>query len=154
MVFYCEPLPERHNNYLLVEKIDSLSTAFRYVKERRPFNINAVVVMPDYLQFIWTLPPDDADFSIRWNLLKNHFSREIGKGERISESRNKRRERGLSQRRFWAHLINDQDDFNQHVDYIHWNPVKHGWVWRVVDWPHSSFHQFVAGEGISCQLGI
>ena len=59
------------------------------------------------------------------------------------ESRSKRRERGLWQRRFWAHLISDQNDFNNHVDYIHWNPVKHGWVQRVVDWPHSSFHRYL-----------
>ena len=146
--FFTVNLAERQNNHLLVEKIDSLRAAFRYVKERRPFHINAVVIMPDHLHCILTLPPNDADFSIRWNLLKGHFSRAIGKGERISESRNKRRERGLWQRRFWAHLITDQDDFNQHVDYIHWPPVKHGRVRRVVDWPHSSFHQFVA-QGIS-----
>jgi putative transposase len=142
--FFTVNLAERQKNHLLVERIDSLRTAFRYVKERRPFQINAVVIMPDHLHCMWTLPPGDADFSTRWNLLKGHFSRAIDKGERISQSRSKRRERGLWQRRFWVHLITDQHDFNQHVDYIHWNPVKHGWVRRVVDWPHSSFHQFVA----------
>jgi putative transposase len=141
--FFTVNLAERQNNHLLVERIDSLRTAFRYVKERRPFQMNAVVIMPDHLHCMWTLPPGDADFSTRWNLLKGHFSRVITKGERISQSRSKRRERGLWQRRFWVHLITDQHDFNQHVDYIHWNPVKHGWVPRVVDWPHSSFHQFV-----------
>ena len=141
--FFTVNLAERRDNNLLVEKIDLLRTAFRYVKERKPYRINAIVIMPDHLHCIWILPPGDADFSIRWNLIKGHFSRAIPKGERISPSRNKRRERGLWQRRFWAHLLCDQDDFNNHLDYIHWNPVKHGRVQRVVDWPHSSFHRFV-----------
>ncbi len=81
---------------------------------------------------------------MRWNVLKGHFSRAIDEGERISKSREKRRERGLWQRRFWEHLLRDQDDFNKHVDYIHWNPVKHGWVKQVADWPHSSFHDYAA----------
>ncbi|WP_408631318.1 REP-associated tyrosine transposase [Methylomonas rhizoryzae] len=81
--------------------------------------------------------------SARWNLLKGWFSRTIDPGERVSKSRQKRRERGIWQRRFWAHLMTDQDDFNRHFDYIHWNPVKHGLVTRVVDWPYSSFHRYV-----------
>ena len=141
--FFTVNLAERQNNHLLVERIETLRASFSYVKERRPFYINAVVIMPDHLHCIWTLPPDDADFSTRWNLLKGHFSRAIDKGERVSKSRYKRRERGLWQRRFWAHLIVDQADFNNHVNYIHWNPVKHGWVQKVVDWPYSSFHKFV-----------
>jgi putative transposase len=81
---------------------------------------------------------------MRWSLLKSHFSRAMPAGERLSPSRVKRRERGIWQRRFWAHLLTDQDDFNAHFDYIHWNPVKHGWVRQVADWPYSSFHRFVA----------
>ena len=141
--FFTVNLAERHNNHLLIEKVDALRAAFRYVKERRAFHINAIVIMPDHLHCIWTLPPDDADFSTRWNLLKGHFSRAIEKGERVSKSRDKRRERGIWQRRFWAHLIVDQADFNNHVDYIHWNPVKHGWVKQVADWRYSSFHKYV-----------
>ena len=117
--FFTVNLAERRDNNLLVEKIDLLRSAFRYVKERKPYRINAIVIMPDHLHCIWILPPGDADFSIRWNLIKGHFSRAIPKGERISPSRNKRRERGLWQRRFWAHLLCDQDDFNNHLDYIH-----------------------------------
>jgi len=141
--FFTVNLAERHGNRLLVEKIDLLRLAFSYVKERRPFRMNAVVVMPDHLHCIWTLPIGDADYSTRWSLLKGHFSRAIDKGEKISKSRGNRRERGLWQRRFWAHLLQDQEDFNKHVDYIHWSPVKHGWVQRVADWPHSSFHRYV-----------
>ena len=105
--------------------------------------MDAVVVLPDHLHAIWTLPPGDTDFSMRWNLLKGHFSRAIETGERISASREKRRERGLWQRRFWEHLLRDQEDFNRHIDYIHWNPVKHGWAKQVSDWPYSSFHAYV-----------
>jgi putative transposase len=141
--FFTVNLAERRNNKLLVEQIEPLRMAFRYVKKRRPFAINAVVIMPDHLHCIWTLPTGDADFSSRWNLLKGYFSRNISKGERVSASRAKRRERGLWQRRFWAHLLVDQEDFNQHMDYIHWNPVKHGWVRQVADWPYSSFHRYV-----------
>jgi putative transposase len=118
--------------------------AFAYARRRRPFLVEAVVVLPDHLHCVWTLPPGDADFSTRWNLLKGHFSRSVAKYERISRSREKRRERGLWQRRFWEHCVRDQEDFNRHLDYIHWNPVKHGWAKQVADWPYSSFHRYVA----------
>ena len=147
--FFTVNLAERRNNRLLVEQVNLLREAFRYVKRCKPFTINAVVIMPEHLHCIWTLPVGDADFSGRWNLLKGYFSRNIPKTERISASRIKRRERGIWQRRFWAHLITDQQDFNAHCDYIHWNPVKHGYVERVVDWSYSSFHRYVA-EGIYC----
>ena len=106
--------------------------------------MDAVVIMPDHLHTIWTLPTDDKEVSIRWNMLKGHFSRSMEKTEHISVSRQKRSERGIWQRRFWAHAIISQQDYNQHVDYIHWNPVKHAYVKQVADWPHSSFHQFVS----------
>jgi len=142
--FFTVNLAERKGNDLLVRHIDDLRRAFRYVREKHPFRLEAVVVLPDHLHCTWTLPPGDSDFSMRWNLLKGHFSRAIVKGERVSQSRQKRRERGLWQRRFWEHLLTDQADFNQHIDYIHWNPVKHGRVRQVADWPHSSFHEYVA----------
>jgi len=141
--FFTVNLAERKGNRLLVEKIDVLRAAFSQVKTRHPFRIDAVVVLPDHLHCLWTLPPRDTDFSTRWGLIKACFSRALEKGERISPSRVKRGERGLWQRRFWEHLIRDQTDFNHHLDYIHWNPVKHGWVAAVVDWPYSSFHAYV-----------
>jgi putative transposase len=128
----------------LIDRIEVLRAAFRYVKHRQPFRLDAGVIMPDHLHCLWTLPPGDGDFSTRWSWLKSHFSRAIPSGERISPSRVKRRERRLWQRRFRAHLVTGQDDFNAHFDYIHWNPVKHGRVRRVADGPHSSFHRFVA----------
>jgi putative transposase len=141
--FFTVNLAERKHNRLLLDNIDALRAAFRVTQQRHPFQMEAVVILPDHLHSIWTLPAGDSDFSVRWNLLKGHFSRSIDAGERRSESRIKRRERGIWQRRFWEHLVRDQQDFNNHVDYIHWNPVKHGHVERVCDWPHSSFHRFV-----------
>ncbi|MDD5322666.1 MAG: transposase [Methylococcales bacterium] len=97
----------------------------------------------EQLSSIWTLPPEDADFSGRWNMLKGYFSRNMEKGERVSASRKSRRERGIWQHRFRAHLLRDQTDFNRHVDTIHWDPVKRGWVNKVCDLPHSSFHRYL-----------
>lgn len=141
--FFTVNLLERQNNNLLVEKIDLLRNAFSYVKKRKSFTINAVVIMPDHLHCVWTLPDNDTDYSSRWSLLKSYFSRSIPKNEHINKNRIKRRERGIWQRRFWAHWIVDQNDFNQHIEYIHWNPVKHGYVARVIEWQYSSFHRYV-----------
>lgn len=101
------------------------------------------MILPDHLHCIWTMPDGDADFGTRWSLIKAGFSRGIAGGELRRESRIKRGERGIWQRRFWEHLIRDEDDFRNHVDYIHINPVKHGHVRRAIDWPHSSIHRFV-----------
>jgi len=117
--------------------------AITQVKGRHGFEIDAMVVLPEHLHCILTLPVGDSDFSTRWGLIKAYFSRQVDRGERISKSREKRGERGIWQRRFWEHLIRDEIDYRQHVDYIHWNPVKHGWVQAVKDWPHSSFHRYV-----------
>ncbi|UOA08558.1 transposase [Methylobacter sp. S3L5C] len=141
--FFTVNLAARNNNKLLIDKIEQLRQAFRYVKQKHPFIINAVVIMPDHLHCIWTLPVGDSDYSTRWSLIKAHFSHAIEKGEFISASRQRKNERSIWQRRFWAHLITDENDFNQHIDYIHNNPVKHGLTKRVVDWRYSSFHHYV-----------
>jgi len=142
--FFTVNLAERKGNRLLIDRIDCLRASFAHVKHKHPFKIEAAVILPDHLHCIWTLPEGDADFSTRWGLIKANFSRQIDNGERISQSRQKRGERGLWQRRFWEHKIRDEVDYQQHVDYIHWNPVKHGWVESVKDWSHSSFHLYVA----------
>jgi len=103
-----------------------------------------VVILPDHLHALMTLPPCDTAYPMRWRLIKTEFSRALPKGESRSESRVAKRERGIWQRRYWEHTIRNESDYRQHIDYIHWNPVKHGWVERVRDWPHSSFHRFVA----------
>jgi putative transposase len=128
---------------LLTEHIDLLRAAFRATRLRHPFTIDAIVVLPDHLHAIWTLPEDDADFATRWRLLKSPFSRALPGGERISNSRLRKGERGIWQRRYWEHTIRDEMDRTRHIDYIHINPVKHGHVTRVRDWPYSSFHRMV-----------
>jgi len=143
--FFTVNLAQRRRS-LLVDHIDLLRQAFLRVKQRHPFHIDAIVVLPEHLHTIWTLPKGDADFSKRWRLIKVEFSRGLPKQELISRSRAKKGERGIWQRRYWEHLIRDEADFNQHVDYIHYNPVKHGLVAKCVDWPYSSFHQYVADE--------
>jgi len=141
--FFTVALLERRRA-LLVEHIDDLRAAFRAVRMHWPFRTEAIVVLPDHLHCIWTLPAGDADFSNRWFLIKRQFLRGIPRGEPLSRRRQVKGERGIWQRRFWEHVIRDEDDFAAHVDYIHYNPVKHGHVHRVADWPHSSFHRFVA----------
>jgi len=128
---------------LLAENVDALRGAFRYTRQRHPFAIDAIVVLPEHLHTIWTMPEGDGDFAIRWALIKARFSRALPHGETASASRTRRRERGIWQRRYWEHTIRDNDDFAQHADYIHFNPVKHGHVENVAAWPYSSFHRMV-----------
>ena len=128
---------------LLTDNIELLRAAFRDTRGRHPFTIDAIVVLPDISMPVWTLPAGDADFSIRWQLIKASFSRGLPHGERVSASRLRKRERGIWQRRYWEHMLRDEDNFARHVDYIHFNPVKHGHVERVRDWPFSSFRRMV-----------
>ena len=141
--FFTVNCAERRGNRLLINKIDLLRWIFRKVKGEYPFVMNTIVVLPEHLHCIWTLPQGDANYKTRWTLIKAGFSRAIPPSERRSNSRIKRGERGIWQRRYWEHLIRDDRDFERHVDYIHWNPIKHGWVKQVRDWPYSSFHAYV-----------
>jgi putative transposase len=140
--FFTVALLERHR-HLLTENISALRAAFRSVRQTRPFRIDAIVVLPDHLHCIWTLPTGDADFSTRWRLIKGRFAQAIPPEEPCSPRRVRKGERGIWQRRFWEHVIRDEEDFAAHADYIHYNPVRHGWVERVADWPYSSFHRYV-----------
>jgi putative transposase len=99
--------------------------------------------LPDHLHALWTLPLRDADFASRWNLIKGGFSRGLTAAADRSASKAAKREKGIWQRRYWEHTIRGDADPGRHIDYIHFNPVKHGFVSRVCDWPHSSFHQYV-----------
>jgi putative transposase len=99
-------------------------------------------VLPDHIHAVWALPVGDADFSTRWNLIKAGFSRGLDAMPRTASKAHKR-EKGIWQRRYWEHAIRDDADMERHVDYIHYNPVKHGHVTRVIDWPHSRFHRYV-----------
>lgn len=122
-----------------------LRAAFRAEMARRPFRIDAIVILPDHLHAVWTLPPKDADFSLRWRNIKRTFTAAVPAERRpaVPASRRHKHEQALWQRRFWEHRIRDERDFLQHVDYIHWNPVKHGYVTRPTDWPHSSLHRYI-----------
>ncbi|GAB4062975.1 transposase [Uliginosibacterium sediminicola] len=140
--FFTVNLLERENR-LLVEHIDLLREAVRVVRRRRPFHIDAWVVLPDHLHAMWTLPTGDSDYSGRWREIKKAFAKGLPKTERLSAVRAAKGERGIWQRRFWEHTIRDDADYAAHMDYVHFNPVKHGWVRRVADWPHSTFHQLV-----------
>ncbi|WP_074547802.1 transposase [Dyella sp. AtDHG13] len=121
----------------LVSHVDMLRDALRQTRLRRPFHIDAFVVLPEHLHAIWTLPADDADYSGRWRMCKSLFVRHLPRRGWAADARR------IWQPRFWEHLIRDEADFAKHVDYIHYNPVKHGHVGRVADWPWSSFHRFV-----------
>jgi putative transposase len=128
---------------LLVDHIEALRTAFEKTQKKYPFDIAAIVVLPDHIHAIWTLPTDDTDFSTRWRLVKARFAKSLPKKERLSSVQKSRGERGIWQRRFWEHLIRNDADYARHVEYCYINPVKHGLVRRVQDWPHSSFHRDV-----------
>ena len=140
--FFTVTLLERRRK-LLTENIDALREVFKAARRRRPFTIEAIIILPDHLHCLWTLPPGDADFSTRWHDINAHFAAQIPKGERLSARRLRKGERGIWQRRFWEHVIRDEADYERHIDYIHYNPVKHGHVTRVADWPYSSFHRYV-----------
>jgi len=125
--------------------INLLLKCFETTMVAHPFTIDAVVVLPDHLHTIWTLPEGDSDFSTRWKMVKGAFSRRYS-GDRtgdISESMYQKHEKGIWQRRFWEHVIRDEADFNRHCDYIHYNPVKHGLVSSPADWKYSSFGHLV-----------
>jgi putative transposase len=124
-----------------------LRTAWEDVEKRFPFITVAICLMPDHIHCIWELPDGDINYSVRWGEIKKLFSREYGKEikieKQLSSSRIKRRETGIWQRRFWEHAIRDENDLHHHIDYIHYNPVKHEYVHRAADWQWSSFHRYV-----------
>lgn len=143
-VFFTVALADRSGR-LLVEHVDSLRSAVRQTRHERPFRIEAWVVLPDHVHAVWTLPEGDADYSLRWRLIKARFSRELPTG-RLRASHEARQERGLWQRRFWEHHIRNEADLAAHIRYCWWNPVKHGFVERPEDWAYSSVHRDI-GEG-------
>ncbi|MDA9475618.1 transposase [Bradyrhizobium sp. CCBAU 65884] len=131
---------------LLTDQIESLRDTVAATRQSHPFAIDAFVVLPDHLRAIWKLPSGDADFSVRWRLINSRFAKALPVTERLSAVRFSRNERGIWQRRFWEHLIRDEADYARHVEYCYYNPVKHGHVSRVCDWPYSSFHRDVRAE--------
>jgi putative transposase len=128
---------------LLVRHIDVLREAARKTHHRSPFRVDAWVVLPDHMHCIWTLPSGDDAYPARWTELKKAFSKAMPAQETRTLSRRHQGERGVWQRRYWEHTIRDDADYAAHMDYVHFNPVKHGLAGRVVDWPFSSFHRAV-----------
>ncbi len=130
---------------------ESLRAAIENTRSRYPFEVVAWCLLPDHLHCVWALPADDCDFSRRWAMIKVSFTQQYlssgGCEHTTNLSRNRKRERGLWQRRFWEHRIRDERDFQQHVNYIHYNPVKHGLVEQVDDWPWSTYHRYIR-EGV------
>ncbi len=133
-----------------------LRAAFRSERSRRPFRVTAIVLLPDHLHAVWELPPGDADYATRWRRIKTLFTRAWSPRDAhaaaISESR--RKEQAVWQRRFFEHTCRDEADVKRCVDYIHWNPVKHGLVDRVRDWSWSSFHRYVKLGEYSIDWGV
>ncbi|MCP4746622.1 MAG: transposase [Desulfobacteraceae bacterium] len=140
-----------HNN-----NVSLLRKAFRFVMKKYPFKVDAMVVLPEHLHCIWTLPQGDRQFSTRWRLIKNFFTRNCeAKYKQIrtdSLGRTIRRQ-GIWQGRFWEHLIRDDRDFANHVEYTHYNPVKHGFVSAPIEWPYSSFRKYVRQGLYEAQWG-
>lgn len=139
--FFTVTLRDRSSD-MLVRHVDLLREAFRSVHDARPFTVEAIVILPEHLHALWTLPEGDSDYSGRWRAIKSHFTRQL-RATGVPLLRDIRGEYQLWQRRFWEHTIRDERDHRHHVDYIHYNPVKHGLVTQVADWPHSSFHRYV-----------
>jgi len=129
------------------ENVTALRNAFKTVMQKRLFEMDAVVVLPDHMHCIWTLPEGDSDYSARWSIVKRTFTQCVNETVRMAHptvSRVKRREGSVWQRRFWEHQIRDELDYRMHCDYIHYNPVKHGLTCAPKDWLHSSFKKFVS----------
>ena len=117
------------------------------MRRARPSHIDGWVVLPEHFHCIWTLPEGDTDYSARWKAIKIAFAKAVPNSERRSAVRRAKGGRGIWQRRFWEHTIRDERDYATHMDYVHFNPVKHGHVERVKDWPYSSFHRLVQAGG-------
>ncbi|MFN0316941.1 MAG: REP-associated tyrosine transposase [Burkholderiales bacterium] len=150
--FFTVNLADRRSD-ALVRHINELRAVMAHVRDAHPFSVVAMVALPEHLHAILRLPPGDADYSLRWSLIKAGFSRRLKKVEAISASREAKRERGIWQRRYWEHQIRDETDMARHVDYIHYNPVKHGWVKRPIDWRHSTLHAYIERKFLSPEWG-
>jgi len=151
MVFFTLVVHERRPIFAEPLARACLHEAIVEIQKSRPFTIDAIVLLPDHLHRLWTLPADDGNFSLRWKRIKEEFTKRYlaagGREGTRSPSRTSRQERGIWQRRFWDNVIRDEVDFERHLDYIHYNPVKHGYVDCPHDWPFSSFHRWV-GRGV------
>ena len=142
-----------HRHPILTTNVarEILHSAWIETQQRFPFETIAVCVLPDHIHSIWELPEGDSNYSMRWNMIKGLFSKrynqEFGRIEQLNSLQHKRREAAIWQRRFWEHRILDDEDLETHIDYVHFNPVKHNYVEKAIDWKWSSFHRYV-NEGV------
>ena len=150
--FFTVTLADRASD-ALVRHVDRLRRIYAAVQHQRRFETVAICILPDHIHAIWSLPIDDADFAMRWNLIKGGFSRGLPAAASRSLSKVGKREKGIWQRRYWEHAIRGDADMERHIDYIPFDPVKHGLVARVCDWPHSSFHRYVAEGALPADWG-
>ena len=150
--FFTVNLEDRRDT-LLVDRIDDLRAAVRHAMANRAFEIVAMVVLPDHLHMLMALPAGEADDASRWSAIKSMFSRRVPKTRDIRHSLARKRERGIWQRRFYEHCMRDQEDLWSHINYIHYNPVKHGYVKRPMDWSFSSIHRFVRNGWLPAAWG-
>ena len=142
--FFTVVTAERRPVFADPDMVGLLRRTVRDVRRTHPFTIQAAVILPDHLHMIWEMPEHDGDFPMRWRLIKRAFSRQCGLPPATSPERSARGYRGVWQHRYWEHRIRDAADFENHVNYIHMNPVKHGYCADPADWPHSSFRRFMA----------
>jgi putative transposase len=129
---------------LLVDEITNLRASVVTIRQQHPFHIDAWVVLPDHMHCLWTLPEGDSDYPTRWRKIKAAFSHQTPTPASRNKSRSQKHERDVWQRRYWEHTIRDDRDYTAHIDYVHFNPVKHGYVANVAAWPYSTFHRCVA----------
>lgn len=144
--FFTVVTQERRPIFDSAETVALFEAGLKHVKARHPFEIDAFVILPDHLHTIWTLPEGDADFSTRWRLIKEAFTKPFVRSREPMQrnaSRRAKNEQSIWQRRFWEHVIRDEADYAAHVDYIHYNPVRHGFAKAARDWPYSSFSAWV-----------
>jgi putative transposase len=146
--FFFTLVTYRRARFLCDERARALlHEAIEQCRDEHPFTIDALVLLPDHLHAIWTLPDGDADSSSRWGRIKRAFTQawtsDHGWEGAVSESRDRERRRGVWQRRFWEHVIRDETDYQRHLDYVHYNPVKHGLAKCPHTWAWSTFHRHV-----------
>lgn len=144
--FFTVNLLQRQGNDMLTRHIELLRAVVKSVRERHPFTIHGWVILPEHMHCVIELPAGDSNYATRWRLIKMEFSKALPRTERLSAVRIRRGERGIWQRRYWEHLIRDERDYRAHMDYVHINPLKHGLVKCVADWPYSTFHRMVAED--------
>lgn len=141
-VFFTLALANRTST-LLINEVARLRQAYMTVQHRHAFETIAIVVLPDHLHAIWTLPAEEGNYAIRWQQIKREFSKGLPPASERTIRKIRKREKGIWQRRYWEHRIHDEDDLSRHIHCLHYNRVKHGLVRQVQNWPYSSFHRYV-----------